>query len=1687
MKRLFPAVALLFCVGLVLLPVAGFAASQQVQAQDLPLQVSQKVILPDGLRFSLSVDEPRWTEVGSSALQIAEFEMAGALAEEGMPMVPRVGRMFRLPATGGVQVEVMDAEYDTYSDVDYAAFFGDEYSNELDRLGAPTRPVDAWYPEIIAEVTEPAIFKDFRVANLVTYPVQVNTARREVRVYRNIDVDLHFVSGDDRNALGHWPTEISENFLPWYRLFLDWSDSELDEYTLYRGNIQVVCRNAAKNTAAMQNWTAWKEQKGWVVEYITEDDVSIGNANSIRAELIDRYEDADPKFDHVVIIGDDSGAYTIPASVSGYGAGDHEYGTLAGTDELIDVTVGRVSVESSTQLTAYVNKVLNYERDPDMDNTGWYQRAAMIVSSNHSGIGTVFTLRYHRRNLVDLGYTEIDTAWVSPYGTSSQGQTHQTAINAFNNGMNFYAARGYIGSGLSIGQIQHLNNHRMNPVVIDLTCATGNWTGGTGISEAYMRGNSTAALSKAAIGAVGLATGGTKPRYNNALHGGGGYAMHILDRPHLGDMYFGAKYNIYINFNGYENNYLDSFNQWFNLMGDPTVWIYTQVPEEMTVVASPAVELGQHSYPVNVEVDGDPVDGAWVTLWKSDDDEEMIARGVTDANGDVILEAPFEYTGEAILTVTRYNAAPYRLTVDVTDPDARLGFVDVTIEDGSEPGTSGNNNGIAESGETVGISFTLKNFGDSQETDIEITASTDDPWLLDISGSNTFASIDPDAEVTADDMILVEISPDAQHDWIIHLDLDIESADNTYSDHFNLTLEAAKFAIQSLNYSTIDPGETEDLSITLRHVGTTAAVTPSVTLMSLDPFLGIQSGTGTLPTMENGDSETIADLEIISHIETIPGRMAPAQLVIESFSGQVDTVHFTLQLGSPSSSDPTGPDRYGYYAFDNTDNDYEMAPSYDWIEINPNEANNDYDGTMLNIHDNSDDDDDAVTVDLPFTVQYYGNEFDLATVSSNGWVAMGGQTDVPNSRNYTIPSPLGPNNMIAPYWDERFVPGNTSSAVYEYWDEENGRYIIEWYNARDYQNNHPCTFQVIFYTQDERPTFTGDTDLLFQYEDITHTMGTSYNSSADTYYWTTGIENGDQTDGILLWYWNDSEPGAPAINDGRAILMTTNVPVLVGTIEGEVTDLETGEAVSDIIVRTDNWVYQTTTNGEGHYMLPEVVVGQHNLVAEGIGYNTSTQSSITVGEDSTTVVDFALAHPEFACDTDEIVETVPIGETVNVPVTITNDGNGPLDFEVMVEFAPLTTARRGPQRIIPANPPAELDDPFDWVYDFELSTTESRNRGLTFDGTYFWVAGSNSSGEPNKLYRYSNTGELLGTFDQPVGDPTSIGFYSLAWDGDYLYGVDSRYLFQMEVSEDAVIAVDSLEVPVPTARYLAYDSMNNWFWMGDISTNVRAIDREGEIVREFAQDFSPRGLGFLPNDPDGYYLYFIARNITEEDNHIIKMDPETGTTITMYSFTTTDPTMLPSGSDITNFWNPLLFTYATVFDGGTEDYVQLWELSRNLEWLQIEPEIATVEAGEDLVMDVTLDNEAMPVGEYNVWLNVHHNAIEQTYELPLTMIVPTDLPGEDESAQPLEWAFDGVYPNPFNPVTNVRFTLKEAVQVKAKVYNLLGRQVAVLANGRMEAGSHTVHFDGHKLASGVYFLQFEAGPMKHAQKMLLLK
>ena len=109
--------------------------------------------------------------------------------------------------------------------------------------------------------------------------------------------------------------------------------------------------------------------------------------------------------------------------------------------------------------------------------------------------------------------------------------------------------------------------------------------------------------------------------------------------------------------------------------------------------------------------------------------------------------------------------------------------------------------------------------------------------------------------------------------------------------------------------------------------------------------------------------------------------------------------------------------------------------------------------------------------------------------------------------------------------------------------------------------------------------------------------------------------------------------------------------------------------------------------------------------------------------------------------------------------------------------------------------------------------------------------------------------------------------------------------------------------------------------------------------------------------------------------------------------------------------------------------------------------------------------------------------MENVASATLSIVLTVD----DKFGLPTVFALKQNFPNPFNPGTNIRYELPKKEYVRLTVYDLIGKEVAVLVDQEQPAGKYDVKFNAVDLGSGVYFYRFQAGGFVDTKKLLLLK
>lgn len=324
------------------------------------------------------------------------------------------------------------------------------------------------------------------------------------------------------------------------------------------------------------------------------------------------------------------------------------------------------------------------------------------------------------------------------------------------------------------------------------------------------------------------------------------------------------------------------------------------------------------------------------------------------------------------------------------------------------------------------------------------------------------------------------------------------------------------------NNGRFDPGETGGLIVSLRNIGNQGVDSVNVKLRSSDSRFVISdsiSSYGSIPAGATRTNETDPFGIQVDH--SIPIETPVTLYLFINGTGYNDTIRFNIVVGELRPTDPI-PDNGNpprYWAYDDIDTLYPQHPNFSWIEINNR-------GTQLSLSD-----DQTITIDLPFTWQFYGSTSTQISICSNGWVAPGSTTS--NYYNNTsLPTTYLPG-AICLNWDDLYPP--VGNGVWYFYDADNHRFIVEWDSVHYFPGSGAPyeRFQLILYDP-TTPTPTGDNLIVVQY-----LTANQYTSS------TVGIQDPSQTIAIQCLFDNNYHRGSAPIAPGRAIKYTTADPTAI--------------------------------------------------------------------------------------------------------------------------------------------------------------------------------------------------------------------------------------------------------------------------------------------------------------------------------------------------------------------------------------------------------------------------------------------------------------------------------------------------------------------------------------------------------------
>lgn len=277
----------------------------------------------------------------------------------------------------------------------------------------------------------------------------------------------------------------------------------------------------------------------------------------------------------------------------------------------------------------------------------------------------------------------------------------------------------------------------------------------------------------------------------------------------------------------------------------------------------------------------------------------------------------------------------------------------------------------------------------------------------------------------------------------------------------------------------------------------------------------------------------------------------------------------------------------------------------------------------------------------------------------------------------------------------------------------------------------------------------------------------------------------------------------------------------------------------------------------------------------------------------------------------------------------------------------------------------------------ETGTGSALVLGVEFvDGNY-WITGGGISGtaDPNYLWQLDADGNVLNTYIQPT--TSDWGWRDLAYDGTYLYGSDSTVIEQIDPATGTTTGV-TIPGPHNPNRGLAYDPVNDHFWISNQGAAIYEIDRAGNVINMYPNPITTAsteiyGLAWDSWSPDGPFLW--AWSDTPGNNGGVlatQIDPATGME-TGVSFSANALDGAAGGATISPDIVPGRLSFAGMQQVG-DDTVVVYELSRvlglgctsadDLPALTVSPTSGTAVGSGSSEIDVTFDATGLAMGVY---------------------------------------------------------------------------------------------------------------------------
>ena len=641
------------------------------------------------LRATFSYGSIESIEIATERGTFSEIAIEGTYAsgEIGTPELPASHQLLAVPFGATPRVNVISYTTTDYrlSDYGIGTILPHQPSVRKDQNPEDVEFVyntAAYQTRSLATAPEATIemqgtMRGIRIGSLLINPVSYNPAANTLRVFNDIEVEVSFDSADRAETERMLLSTYSPYFDIVYKQMFNYRQI-LDVYTdhpdLMAYPVHMIVITPEDYITALQPWINWKIQKGFDVNVVTTTQAG-GNYNAIQSYVQNLYntgvnQGATPTF--VILVGDTG---QVPGKTSGNATQkvtDLYYGSIDG-DYFPDMFYSRMSAENTNQVTAIVNKILQYEQYT-MPDPSYLSNVTLIA-----GWDSYWNAR--------IGRPTINYATTYYYNTAhgfnqvnaylQQGQ-YTGCYNTLNTGVGFinYTAHGsetsWSDPQFTVSNVNALTNANKYFLAMGNCCLTGNFGHSQPcFGEAMLRGENKAAYSY--IGScpvtywyedyyfgVGATTVMNQtPTLENTATG-------VYDGIWMDDTYntvssitfLGNIAVCYASTGGYQTSSSPLYYwQAYHVLGDGSIMPYRVNPTPNTVSHASTFPAGATSFQVSAEA------GSYVGISQNN---VLKGAALVPASGSVSVPVAAGITsGQVRIVVTKPQRQPYIQDINV--------------------------------------------------------------------------------------------------------------------------------------------------------------------------------------------------------------------------------------------------------------------------------------------------------------------------------------------------------------------------------------------------------------------------------------------------------------------------------------------------------------------------------------------------------------------------------------------------------------------------------------------------------------------------------------------------------------------------------------------------------------------------------------------------------------------------------------------------------------------------------------------------------------------------------------------------------------------------------------------------------------------------------------------------------------